>query len=68
MYLLIEIGINGKRTPILVSKTKKRIEEEIKTKGYYWSKKFKRYIDDKNHKSDWDIRIDYLIEKIDELK
>ena len=44
MYLLIRIGTNDIRTSELVSKSKKSLENYIKEKGFYWSKKFNRYI------------------------
>ena len=48
MYLLIRIGTNDIRTSELISKSKKKLENHIKEKGFYWSKKCNRYIDDKN--------------------
>ena len=68
MYLLIRIGTNDFRTSELVSKSKKKIENHIKEKGFYWSKKCNRYIDDKNCGISGGSGTDYLIELIDELQ
>ena len=67
MYLLTEITTNDRRSPILVSKTKKKLEQHIKDKGFYWSKKVGRYIDDNNTGILGGSGTDYIIEKIDIL-
>lgn len=64
MYILIRIEANDSRSVELVSRTKKKLEQYIKQNGYYWSKKHNRYINDKNCGS----VIDYIIDKIDEIK
>lgn len=64
MYILIEIGTNDSRNTCKCSKKKKIIVEYLKEKGYYWSKKFNRYVDDKNSGSG----LDYEIKFIEELK
>lgn len=65
MYLLIEITTNDRRSSILVSKTKKKLEQYVKDKGFYWSKSLGRYIDDKNTGILGGSGTDYIIEKID---
>lgn len=67
MYLLIRIGQNDIRTSELISKSKKKLENHIKVKGFYWSKNWNRYIDDKNCGISGGSGTDYLIELIDEL-
>jgi hypothetical protein len=67
MYLPIGIGTNDIRTNELVSKSKKTLENYIKEKGFYWSKKCNRYIDDINSGISGGSGTDYLIELIDEL-
>ena len=67
MYLLIRIATNDKRSYELVSKTKKKIVEHLKEKGYYYSKKCMRYIDDKNCGISGGSGTDYLIGEIDVL-
>jgi hypothetical protein len=67
MYLLIRIGTNDIRTSELVSKSKKELENHIKEKGFYWSRKCGRYIDDKNCGISGGSGTDYLIELIEEL-
>ena len=67
MYLLIRIRTNDIRTIELVSKSKKSLENHIKEKGFYWSKKCNSYIDDKNCGISGGSGTDYLIEFIDEL-
>lgn len=47
-----------------VSRRKSTLVSFLKTKGYYWSAKFGRYIDDRSQNTS----VDYLIEKVDELK
>ena len=46
MYILIRVGANDFRSNEKVSRTKKKLEEYLKEKGFYWSNKIKRYIDD----------------------
>ena len=67
MYKLIRIGAKDSRSVELVSKTKKKLEDYIKEKGFYWSKKFNRYIDDKTSGIDGGSGTDYLINSVDEL-
>jgi len=67
MYLLISIGKNDSRHTKLVSRTKKKLEDHIKEKGFYWSKKCKRYIDDKTSRIDGGSGTDYIIQEITEL-
>ena len=67
MYLLIRIGTNDSRSHELVSKTKKKLVEHLKEKGYYYSKKCMRYIDDKNCGISGGSGTDYLIDEVDVL-
>ena len=67
MYILIEVGINGIRTNELVANTKAEIEQYLKDKGYYFSKKAGRYIDDKTVKIYGGSGIDYEIHQINLL-
>jgi|JI6StandDraft_1071083.scaffolds.fasta_scaffold2015082_1 hypothetical protein len=67
MYMLIRIGTNDSRSVELVSRTKKKLEYHIKEKGFYWSKKANRYIDDKTSGIDGGSGTDYLIHSVDEL-
>ena len=67
MYILIRIGTNDSRRVELVSRTKKKLEDYIKEKGFYWSKKLNRYIDDKTSGIDGGSGIDYLINSVYEL-
>jgi len=67
MYLLIKIGANDSRSHELVSKTKKKIVAHLKEKGYYYSKKCRRYIDDKNCGINGGSGTDYLISEVDVL-
>ena len=67
MYVLIYIGQHGKRIVELVSKTKSKLENYIKDKGFYYSKKCDRYIDDKNCGISGGSGTDYIIEKINEI-
>jgi hypothetical protein len=67
MYMLIRIGTNDSRMVELVSKTKSKLENYIKEKGYYWSKKADRYIDDKTSGIDGGSGTDYLIHSVEEL-
>lgn len=67
MYMLIKIGTNDSRSVELVSRTKKKLEDHIKEKGFYWSKKANRYIDDKTSGIDGGSGTDYLIHSVDEL-
>lgn len=68
MYMLIRIGRNDSRSSELVSKTKSKIVTHLKEDGYYYSKKMKRYIDDKTSGIDGGSGVDYLIESVKELK
>lgn len=67
MYILIRIGSNDSRRVELVSRTKKKLEDYIKERGFYWSKKINRYIDDKTSGIDGGSGTDYLIHSVDEL-
>lgn len=67
MYILIMIGGNDRRTPWKFSKRKSKLEQHLKEKGYYWSKKHNRYVDDKNCGIDGSSGIDYTINKIEEI-
>lgn len=67
MYMLIRIGTNNSRSVELVSRTKKKLEDHIREKGFYWSKKVNRYIDDKTSGIDGGSGTDYLIHSVDEL-
>jgi len=67
MYVLIKIGTNDSRSSEFVSKTKKKLVNKIKENGYYWSKKYNRYVDDKNSGIDGGSGVDYIIDEIDEL-
>ena len=50
-----------------VSKRKSKLENHIKEKGYYWSKKNGRYVDDKNCGIDGGSGTDYIINSVDEI-
>lgn len=65
MYMLIRIGTNNSKSVELVSRTKKKLEDHIKEKGFYWSKKVNRYIDDKTSGIDGGSGTDYLINSVD---
>ena len=65
MFILIGIRTGGIEFPEYVSKKKSRLEEYLKEEGYYFSKKFGLYIDDRTNGGSG---IDYIIEEIDELK
>ena len=67
MYILIRIGTNDFRSNEKVSRTKKKLEDHIKEKGFYWSKKANRYIDDKTSGIDGGSGTDYIITQCDEL-
>lgn len=67
MYILIRIGTNDTRWNEKVSKTKKALEEYIKPKGFYWSKKICRYVDDKTTGISGGSGADYIIEQVDEI-
>ena len=67
MYMLIRIGTNDSRDVELVSRTKNKLEDHIKEKGFYWSKKINRYIDDKTSGILGGSGTDYLIHSVDEL-
>lgn len=66
MYVLVSISESIGRA-VFVSKKKSSLEAYLKTIGYYWSKKWKRYIDDKNCGIIGGSGIDYKIEKIEEI-
>lgn len=68
MYILISITTNDFRLNQMVSKRKSIIVKYLKTNGYYWSKKLKRYIDDKTSGEYGGSGCDYVIEQIDEIK
>ena len=67
MYVLIRIETNDLRIAEKVSKNKKTLEKYIKTKGFYWSEKNKRYIDDKTVGINGGSGVDYVINHIDEI-
>ena len=67
MYILIKIGTNDTRLSEKVSKTKKSLEDYIKSNGFYWSKKIGRYVDDKTTGIRGGSGTDYIIEEIDEI-
>jgi hypothetical protein len=67
MYILIRIGTNDSRTVESVSKTKQKLVTHIKEKGFYWSKKLNRYIDDKTSGIDGGRGTDYVINEIQEI-
>jgi len=67
MYILIRIGTNDKRWTERVSRTKKALEDYIKQKGFYWSKKIGRYIDDKTTGISGGSGTDYVIEQVDKI-
>jgi len=67
MYMLIRIGTNNSRSVELVSKVKSKLENHIKEKGFYWSEKINRYIDDETSGIDGGSGTDYLIHSVDEL-
>lgn len=67
MYLLTKIGMNDRRTSIMVSQFKDKLESLIKKEGFYYSKKLNRYIDDKNTQVGGS-GTDYIIDNILELK
>lgn len=62
MYILISITGNYRR-PSKVSKYKNRLVSYLKDNGFYYSKKWDRYINDKNGGGG----IDYKIEHIEEI-
>ena len=67
MYILIRIGTNDSRTVELVSKAKQNLVNHIKEKGFYWSEKSNRYIDDKTSGISGGSGTDYIIAKIQEI-
>ena len=67
MYILNQIDYHGFAQPQVISKRKKKLVQYLKDRGYYWSKKIGRYIDDKTTKLQGGSGIDYSIEKIDEI-
>ena len=58
---------NDYRRNILISDKKKKIAEHLKEKGFYYSKKAGRYIDDKYSGILGGSGTDYIIEIIDVL-
>ena len=68
MYILIKETVNGILYNEITSKFKYKIVNYLKLKGYYWNKKYGRYIDDVKSRLDSGSGIDYFIEKIYELK
>ena len=65
MYILIEISTDDFRNNELMSSTKKKkIEDYLSNKGYYFSKPHNRYINDKTVKIQGGSGIDYIINKI----
>jgi hypothetical protein len=67
MYLLIQIGLNGERDYVFASKTKVKLEDFLKDKGYYFSKRVGLYINDKTVNIKGGSGIDYDIKFITEL-
>jgi len=67
MYILINIGTNDIRTNELASKDKSKLEQHIKEKGFYFSKKNGRYIDDRTSGIAGGSGSEYFIEKIEEI-
>ena len=67
MFALIRIGTNDSRKLWKVSKRKSKLESYIKEKGYYWSKKNGRYVDDKNCGIDGGSGTDYIINRVHEI-
>jgi len=67
IYILIRIGTNDTRMNVKASRTKKRLEEYIKPKGFYWSKKIGRYVDDKTSGIPGGSGTDYIIEELEEI-
>ena len=63
-YIWIYFIKRRSRMVEFVSRRKSTLVSFLKTKGYYWSAKFGRYIDDRNQNTG----VDYLIQKVDELK
>lgn len=62
MFILIKL-IDTEKTNIRVSHSKSILEDYIHTNGYYWSEKYKRYIDDETYGEDCGSGIDYIIEE-----
>ena len=67
MYILIRIGINDSRSVELASKTKNKIIVYLKEKGYYYSEKLKRYINDRTIGIEGGNGVDYCIIETNEL-
>lgn len=67
MYVLIRIEKNETRYPWKVSKSKNKLKNFIKEKGYYYSKEERRYIDDDNCKVRGGSGNDYVINEIEEI-
>ena len=68
MYILIHIGINGVERNELCSRRKSTIEKYLKEKGYYWSNKIGRYINDRTIGIPGGNGSEYVIEKLNVLK
>ena len=66
MYALVGISESIDRVRF-ASKKKSSLEAHLKTIGYYWSMKWKRYIDDKNCGIIGGRGTDHKIEKIEEI-
>lgn len=62
MYILISITGNDYRRPSKVSKYKNKLESYLKDNGFYYSKKWDRYINDKNGGGGIDYEIKYIEE------
>ena len=65
MYLLTKLTADNAGIPHLVSKKKETLVKWLKDKGYYWSKDYQMYIDDRPGMED--SNIDYTIEKVEEI-
>lgn len=68
MYILIVESTNGIEHNICISKFKYKLANYIKSKGYYYSKKLDRYIDDRTTGIKGGSGADYKIETIKEIK
>ena len=58
-YILIALTVGGREYVEYCSDSKKKLESYIKQKGYYFSAKHEKYINDKNDD------LDYVIEKLE---
>lgn len=67
MYILIKIGINDRRLIEKASRTKKTLEDYIRLKGFYWSNKIGRYIDDETTGIIGGSGTEYVINQVDEI-